>query len=103
MKLDLDPERLRAIMRLWRDLMDMKLDLSPGIRSHLFVERGNHLRSVSATTANWLTVLRACEAPADAKAEFDLLIGEILEMQKWAMGALVELKVLEMEAESRQE
>ena len=100
MKLDLDPERLRAIMRLWRDLVDMKLELSPRVRSHLFEERGKHLRSVCATTANWLTVLRACEATSDAKEELDLLIGEILEVQKWAMGGLVELKVLEVEAKS---
>lgn len=94
MKLELDPEFLTTSMGLWRQAVDMEIDLAPEIRSHLISRRGKLLRGFVKIASNWLTVLHACTATGEDLIQLQTLVSEVEGFKGWAEAELSELEKL---------
>lgn len=84
MKVELDPAGIRESLALWRDAVDLKLDMRADIRSHLIVMRAKILERFSATAASWQTVLACCTAQGDDALQLQKVKEEVEDFKAWA-------------------
>lgn len=94
MKLDLDPEKLKTSMDLWRQAVDMEIPLAHEVRIHFFAKRGQLLDSFVKMAGNWLMLLRCCKATGEDVIALDDLEEEIDRFKKWAEDGISELALL---------
>jgi hypothetical protein len=88
MKVELDPNGIRDSIALWRDAVDLKLDMRPEIRSHMIVMRVQILERFSATAGSWQTVLASCTAEDEDALQLQELKKEVDDFKVWALGNL---------------
>jgi hypothetical protein len=84
MKVELDPAGIRESIALWRDAVDLKLDMRPDIRSHMIVMRAKILERFSATASSWQTVLASCTAEGDDALQLQRVKEEVDDFKVWA-------------------
>jgi hypothetical protein len=84
MNVELDPAGIRESIALWRETVDLKLDMSPEIRSHMIVMRAKILERFSATASSWQTVLASCTAEGDDSLQLQKLKEEVDDFKVWA-------------------
>lgn len=84
MKVDLDPAGIRESIALWRDAVELKLDMRADIRSHMIVMRAQILERFSATAGSWQTVLASCIAEGENALQLQKLKEEVDDFKVWA-------------------
>lgn len=94
MKLDLDPESLRACMQLWRSTVDLAVPMQTEFALHFIQERPSILKNYERTAGAWLMLLRASTSSPEDKRAFEDLVAEIEAFQAWAKAELDALSVM---------
>ena len=94
MNLSIDPQNLRACMKLWREALTNTIPMATEFHIHFIQERPTILGNYEKTASAWLMVLRPA-TPADCDKEAHAaLIAEIEEFRRWIRDELAELERL---------
>ena len=97
MRVNLDPEGLRTSMQLWRDAVDLKMELAPSIRSHMMVKRRQILSNYALVARHWLTLLTYCVPDPGEESQLQSLRKDIEDFNAWAEGEFQAITTLSNE------
>jgi hypothetical protein len=92
MKLDLDPDFLRTSMTMWKDAVDMKINVHDDFKIHFMANRRSLLEGFLKTAAAWSMLLNSCKPAGDADTEvLSALKADVDEFRLWAEQGLLDL------------
>jgi hypothetical protein len=95
MKLDLNPEKLRTSMDLWRKAVDLEMPINDDFKLHFITQRQKLLAGFVSTATAFSIVLRGCEADGfQDLVDLDALKQDVADFKKWAEDGLAEMRRL---------
>ena len=94
MNLSIDPQNLRACMKLWREALTNTIPMATEFHIHFIQERPTILGNYEKTASAWLMVLQPATPEDSDKDAYATLIAEIEEFQRWVKEELAELNRL---------
>lgn len=97
MKVDLDADSIRESIAMWRDAVDLKINMKAEFRSHMMVRRADILGRFVQTGATWSLMLRSCKAEGDDALELAKLLEDVVDFKAWAEAELLALRDLAKE------
>ncbi|WP_148415349.1 hypothetical protein [Noviherbaspirillum massiliense] len=96
MKVELDIEKMQAMLEMWRNSTDLQVPMTDGFRLYLMKNRheilGNLLQAATA-----LNLAMSCMKPLDDDAAFDDLKEKLRAFIEWAAAEIDKLDLMTRE------
>lgn len=97
MKVEFDPSFLDAMMRVWRNSVDMKVPMADEFKIHFMSQRRGILGNFQRTATAWGMMLSAMQA-IDNEPELAKTVASVNEFKEWADSELAKLDDLHDDA-----